>query len=48
VTPGKVKAVGAHPFVLSPVRGRDAAPWRRLVIDGESSVVGVVHGEDLQ
>jgi hypothetical protein len=48
VTPGKVKAARAHRFVLSPVRGGDAAARRRSVIDDECPVVGGVYGEDMQ
>jgi hypothetical protein len=47
VTSGKVKAVGAHRFVLSPMRGGDGAGRQRSIVDSESLVVGGVRGEDL-
>jgi hypothetical protein len=47
VTSGKVKAAGAHRFVLSPMRGGDGVGRQRSVVDSESPVVGGVCGEDL-
>jgi hypothetical protein len=46
--PGKVKAVGAHWFVLTPVRGGDAAARWHSVIDGEAPVVLVGGGVVLE
>jgi hypothetical protein len=43
-----VKVVGAHWFVLSLVRGGDAAARRRSVIDGNASVVLVGDGVVLE
>jgi hypothetical protein len=46
--PGKVKAVGAHRFVLSPVRGGDAAAQRRSVLNAEAPVALISGGVILE
>jgi hypothetical protein len=45
---GKVKAVGAHRFVLSPVRGGDATAQRRSILNAEAPVALIGGGVILE